>query len=135
MRVHKHNAPKRFVAAKGEHIRNRGEKTIPFKTSEGIHRCITFRSASVVKPLISIRKVVQAGNVVVLDEKNSHIRNTRDGTTIKLEQRCIYNGHVGMFGRNRIVFQLAGTVTRSKAVNELVRPVDCVTVKIHSMRL
>ena len=37
------------------------------------------------KPLISMRKVVQAVNVVVQDEKNPHIRNTRDGTVIKLD--------------------------------------------------
>ena len=37
------------------------------------------------KPLISVRKVVQAGNVVVLDEKNPHMRNYRDGTVIKLD--------------------------------------------------
>ena len=60
-------------------------KNIPFKTNEGIQRCITFRSANVVKPLISMQKVVRAGNVVVLDEKNPHIRNTRDGTVIKLD--------------------------------------------------
>ena len=32
-----------------------------------------------------MRKVVQAGNVVVLDEKNPHKRNNRDGTVIKLD--------------------------------------------------
>ena len=37
------------------------------------------------KPLISMRKVVEAGSVVVLDEKNPHIRNNRDGTVIKLD--------------------------------------------------
>ena len=37
------------------------------------------------KTLISMQKVVQAGNTVVLDEKNPHIRNTRDGTVIKLD--------------------------------------------------
>ena len=37
------------------------------------------------KPLISMRKVVHAGNVIVLDEKNPHIRNNRDGTVIKLD--------------------------------------------------
>ena len=62
-----------------------GEKKIPFKTNEGIQRCITFRSANVVKPLISTPKVVRAGNIVVLDEKNPHIRNIRDGTVIKLD--------------------------------------------------
>ena len=42
-------------------------------------------------------KVVQAGNVVVLDEKNPHIRNLRDGTIIKMgrEQRRVHDGHVG----------------------------------------
>ena len=35
--------------------------------------------------LISMRKVVQAGNVVVLDEQNPHIRNNRDCTVIKLD--------------------------------------------------
>ena len=37
------------------------------------------------KPLISMRRVVQAGNDVVLDEKNPHIRNNGDGTVIKLD--------------------------------------------------
>ena len=61
------------MAANGEQIRDLGEKKIPFKTNEGIQWTITFRSASVVKPLISMQKVVQAGNVVVLDEKNSYM--------------------------------------------------------------
>ena len=85
------------MAANGEQIKDLGEKNIPFKTNEGIQRCITFRSANVVKPLISVQKVVRAGNVVVLDEKNPHIRNTRDGTVyIGCEQRCIHNGHVDL---------------------------------------
>ena len=57
-------------------------KTITFKFVEGVRRSIKFRS--VLKPLTSTRNVVQAGNVVVLDEKNPHIRNNRDGTVIKL---------------------------------------------------
>ena len=31
------------------------------------------------------KKAVQAGNIVVLDEKNPHIRNNRDGTVMKLD--------------------------------------------------
>ena len=62
-----------------------GEETIPLNTNEGIQRCITLRSAIVVKPIISMRNVVQAGHVLVLDEKNPHIRNNRDGTVIKLD--------------------------------------------------
>ena len=51
---------KRFVAANGERIKDLGEKTIPFKFVEGVHRCIKFRCANVVKSLISMREVVQA---------------------------------------------------------------------------
>ena len=76
---------KKFVAASGEKIRGLGGKTIPCKSAEGVRRCIEFWSASVVKPMISMRKVVHAGNVVVMDEKNPHIRNTRDGTVIRLD--------------------------------------------------
>ena len=79
------SATKKFVAANGDRIKVSGQKTIPFKSVKGVHRCKKIRSANVVKPLISTRKVVQAGNVVVLGEKNPHIRNNRDGTVIKLD--------------------------------------------------
>ena len=84
-KIERKTSPKKLPAASGEQIRDLGEKKLPFKTNEGIQRCITFRSASVVNPLISRQKVVRAGNVVVLDEKNLHMRIIRDGTTIKLE--------------------------------------------------
>ena len=88
---------KKFVAANGEKIKDLGEKTIPFRSVEGVHRCFEFRSARVVKPLISMRKVVQAGNVVVLDEKNPHIPNNRDGTVIKLDvNNGVHHVHVGV---------------------------------------
>ena len=37
------------------------------------------------KPLTSMGKVARAGKVVLLDEKNPHIRINRDGTVIKLD--------------------------------------------------
>ena len=85
VKIERKTPSKKFVAANGEQIKDLGAKRIPFKTNEGVQRCITFRSANVVKPLISMQKVVQAGNTVVLDEENPHIRNTRDGTVIKLD--------------------------------------------------
>ena len=45
-------APKKFVAAGGEQLRDLGEKAIPFKKNERIQRCMTFRSASVFKLFI-----------------------------------------------------------------------------------
>ena len=74
--------PKKFAAANGERIKDLCEK---YFRSKHIQRCTTFRSASVVKPLIAMQTVVRAGNIVVLDEKNSHVRNKRDGTMIKLD--------------------------------------------------
>ena len=32
-----------------------------------------------------MQKVARVGNIVVLDEKNPHMRDTRDGTMIKLD--------------------------------------------------
>ena len=52
VKLERKSSPKKFVAANGEQIKDLGEKSIPFKTKEGIQRCITFRSANVVKPLI-----------------------------------------------------------------------------------
>ena len=78
-------SPWRFVEANGRQTRHLGQKTLPFETIVGIQRFETFRSASVVKPLFSVQKVGQTGNIVVLDEKNPHKRNTRDGTMIKLD--------------------------------------------------
>ena len=97
VKLDRKTSPKKFVAANGEQINDLGEKIIPFMTNEGVQRCITYRIANVVKPLISIQKV-RAGNIVVLDDKNPHIRNTRDGTVIKLDVNkwCVHNGHVDL---------------------------------------
>ena len=73
-----------FSAADGERIQDLGERR-PYHSWKDRTGTLKFRSANVVKPLISMRKVVQAGNVVVLAEKNPHIRNKRDGTAIKLD--------------------------------------------------
>ena len=51
VKLERKTSPKKFVAANGEQIRDLVEKNIPFKSNEGIQRCITFRSASVVKLL------------------------------------------------------------------------------------
>ena len=85
-KIERKTPPKKFVAANGEQIKDLGAKKIPFKTHEGVKRCITFRSANDVNPPNSMqKKVVHAGSTVVLDERNPHIRSTKDGTVIKLD--------------------------------------------------
>ena len=59
VKLERETSPKKFVAANGKHIRDLHAKNIPFKTHEGIQRSITLRSASVVKPFISMQKVSQ----------------------------------------------------------------------------
>ena len=85
VKLERKTSPQKFVAVNGEQSRDVGEKRTQFKTKEGVRVCIMFRSASVTKSLISMQKVVRAGIVVVLVEKNPHIRNIRDGKTMKLD--------------------------------------------------
>ena len=42
VKLERRTSPKKFVAANGEQITYLGDKNIPFKTNEGIQRCITF---------------------------------------------------------------------------------------------
>ena len=65
----------KIVAVNGEQTRDIGEKTLPCRTNEGMHKRITFRSASVVMPLILVQKVVSVGNVVVLDDRNPDLKH------------------------------------------------------------
>ena len=74
---------KKFVPTNGEEtedwVRN------PYHSSLA-KECITFTSANVVTLFffISPRKVVQVGNVEVLEE-DPYSRNNRDGTAVKLD--------------------------------------------------
>ena len=54
VKLERKTTPKNIVAANGEQITDLGDETIPFNTNKGIQRCIiqrciTFRSANVVK--------------------------------------------------------------------------------------
>ena len=64
------------------------------------------------KPLISMRKVVQAGSVVV-DEKNPHIRNNRDSTVIQAGRGCV---------SMKLVRLSARTVSGTSVANKPPRP-------------
>ena len=73
-------------------------------------------------PSFRCKKVVRAGNTDVLDEKNPHIRNTRDGTVIKLD---VNNGVYTMdmwICLDMSSFQLAGTVSGHAAFDKPARP-------------
>ena len=79
-------AGKQYVAANGSKIADEGEKLVPAHTSAGKSITVKFRAASVVKPLMSVRRINQAGNVVVLDDKDPYIKCRKTGDITKL--RC-----------------------------------------------
>ena len=86
------------------------------------------------KPLISTRKIVQTGNVVVLDEKNPHIRNNRDGTVIKLDVNSgVYTVDIWVcLDETGTVFQLAGTASGQAAFD---KPVQRCNDRIQKSRM
>ena len=60
VKIERKTSPQRFVAANGQQSTDVGEKTIPSSTNERLKRCMTFRSAGVAKPFISMQKVARA---------------------------------------------------------------------------
>ena len=74
-----------LVVANGERIRDLGEKNIPFKTNEGIQRCITFRNIECCQTFHVNAEHCPSRNIVVLDGKKPHIQNIRDGTMFKMD--------------------------------------------------
>ena len=124
VKLEHHGDPKTCVASNEDRIRDVEEKTIPIKTTEGIRRSIQHKSASVVNFLISMRKVVQAASVVVLDEGNPHFRNARDGRTLKPDVNngvCTLDTWVCLC-KTGSVFQPTGAVSGICAMSKLVRP-------------
>ena len=63
------------VSNTGEPIPNLGEQRLPLTTEEGSLRAMTFQAAPVAKPLGSVKKICQAGHVVVFDDAGSYIYN------------------------------------------------------------
>ena len=64
-----------YVSATGEPIPNLGEQRLPLATVEGSLRAMTFQAAPVAKPLGSVKKMCQAGHVIVFDDEGSYIYN------------------------------------------------------------
>ena len=79
-----------YETANGERIPNLGEKQFIGHTEEGLERKVTAQVADVNKALLSVKKIVAAGNRVVFDEE-SYIedKNTGDRTWLH-EDRGMY---------------------------------------------
>ena len=64
VKIERKTPPKKFVAANGEQIKDLGAKRIPFKTNEGVQRCITFRSAMLSNPSFQCKKSSKPGTLL-----------------------------------------------------------------------
>ena len=74
-----------YVAANGARIKDQGEKPVEFKTTEGYDRKVKFRVANVMKPLISVNRINEAGDDVVFKGPQPHIK-CKDGRIINLRK-------------------------------------------------
>ena len=75
----------KYEVANGEHIPNLGEKKFTGTSSEGIARTITAQVCDVNKALLSVRKVMAAGNKVVFDAEGSYIEDKSTGEKMWME--------------------------------------------------
>ena len=73
-------------AADGVRIPNMGEKTFVGITDDGTNREITAQVCDVNKPLLSVSKMVAAGNRVVFEEDNSYIDTIDTGERVWLKE-------------------------------------------------
>ena len=67
-------------------IPNPGEKKFQGISEEGVMRGITAQVCEVSKPLLSIQKLIQAGNRVVLEKDNAYIEDVKTGEIMRLQQ-------------------------------------------------
>ena len=72
----------KYEVANGIRIPNLGEKRFVGVTEEGLAREIVAQVCEVNKPLLSVSKMVAAGNRVVFDESGSYIENIVSGEKV-----------------------------------------------------
>ena len=77
-----------YEVANGEQIPNLGEKHIKCITDgEGIGRAITAQVCDVSRPLMSVHKLVQAGNTVVFSPNGAYIEDAHGREYINLQEK------------------------------------------------
>ena len=76
-----------YEVARGVRIPNLGEKSFPGYTTEGVSRKVKAQVCDVNKALLSVQKVVAAGNKVVFDERGSYIEDKTTHERMWLQHR------------------------------------------------
>ena len=68
-----------YASATGEEIPNLGEVLLPMLTKENTKRSMKMQAAEVSRPLASVKRICEAGHVVVFDEDGSFIFSKMTG--------------------------------------------------------
>ena len=76
-----------YEVANGIRIQNLGEKKFTGWTSEGLGREITAQVCEVNKALLSVSKIVAAGNRVVFDPEGSYIEDMNSGEKVWMKSQ------------------------------------------------
>ena len=77
----------KYQLANGEIIENEGEKHMWLCSAEGVERTITAQVTDVSKPLMSVSKMVRAGNTVVFAPDGSYIYDGETGEYMMLQEK------------------------------------------------
>ena len=76
-----------YEVANGIRIPNLGEKKFVATSEEGVKRQITAQVCEVNKGLLSVRRMVQAGNTVVFTKKGSYIEDDHTRERMHMEEK------------------------------------------------
>ena len=74
-----------YEVANGHRIPNLGEKRFTGVSNEGIQRGMTAQVCDVNKPLLSVKKIVAAGNRVVFEDEGSYIQDKSTNEIMYME--------------------------------------------------
>jgi hypothetical protein len=75
----------KYSAANGHTLKNEGEIKLGGMTQEGNSVELSLQVVDVMKPLLSIRKMCDAGNRIVFDQDESYIEHKATGIRSKIE--------------------------------------------------
>ena len=85
-----------YHTANGAKLVNQGQRRIKAVTEEGVDVQMTYQVANVTKPLNSVSKICDQGNIVVFSKNGGCIVN-RTGNSIFSRKRCVHAAHMGTF--------------------------------------
>ena len=77
----------RYEVADGTLISNKGEKRFVGVNEDGQERKMTVQVCDVNKALLSVKKVVKAGNRVVFEEGSSYVENVDSGERMYMKEQ------------------------------------------------